>query len=424
MTMPASPAPDREPHWYEKPVMECFPAREALEHPQPVPDDIIGPRVLTEGGMWLIAGPPKVGKSDFLLSLLTHAAAGLNFLCFKVGRPLRVFYAQAELERPYLEERLRAIVERNRSLLEPGLENLTISNRFHFQMDAAGVEMLARTIDLIYADQPPDILVLDPFRNIYQPGLSGGDVNADLMAFFRERLEKLLASVGPWTGLILVHHTNKITGRMLAEDPMAAISGGGAILSYPSALTVMSKIEHEETHAVSCCFDLRYGPALPIATFLRDETGWHETGRHDMRIVRQCWGEMNDREQARKRLAILEFIYEEAREGRLYNAESLCDTLAGSKGLGSGKTIRALVKQYETQGFLRFIGNTRAAEYGLPMTRSRHGYLCVEGMKCDAAGDEPALPYLPTHYRCPHSGQVFELKKEDIHRWRYDTEDA
>lgn len=403
------------------PPVEYFTARQTLTEPATVPFDIIGPRVLTPGGLWLIAGPPKVGKSDFLLSLFSHAAAGLDFLCFTVNRPLRVFYAQAELERPYLQERYQRIIG-GQPAFESGLDNLVMTSRFHFQLDEAGVAAIADAANNAFGGKV-DIIALDPFRNLFQAGLSGGDVNAELIAFFRLRMEKLLAMTSPDAGLVLVHHTNKIPGKMLVEDPMAAISGGGAMLSYPSALMVMNRAEHEERPGVTCWFDLRYGPPLPTSTFVRDGSGWQETARHDMRLVRQQWGQRNDEEQSRRRYNILTFLYEEALEGRLYNAESLSDTLAGRMGLGSGKTIRGLVRQYETKGFIRFIGNNHAAKYGLPKTRSKYGYLCVEGMKHEAAGDAPESPYLPTHYRCPHSSQIFELKEEDVHRWQYDMGD-
>lgn len=403
-------------------AVEYFTARQTLAKPAAIPFDIVGPRVLTPGGLWLIAGPPKVGKSDFLLSLFTHAAAGLDFLCFTVSRPLRIFYAQAELERPYLQERYQRIIGQNKDAFASGLDNLVMTSRFHFQLDEAGVAAIADAVNSAF-DGGVDVIALDPFRNLFQAGLSGGDVNAELIAFFRLRMEKLLEKTNPQAGLVLVHHTNKIPGKMLVEDPMAAISGGGAMLSYPSALMVMNRTEHEEQPGVTCWFDLRYGPAIPTSTFIRDGGGWKQTSQHDMRLVRQRWGEMNDKEQARKRLAILTFLYEEALEGRLYNAESLSDTLAGRMGLGSGKTIRAFIRQYETKGFIRFIGNQHTAEYGLPKTRSKYGYLCVEGMKREATEEAPEQPYLPTHFRCPHSGQVFDLKPEDVHRWQYGAEE-
>lgn len=404
------------------PAVECFTARQSLDESCPVPGDIIGPRLLTPGGLWLIAGPPKVGKSDFLLSLFTHAAAGLDFLRFTVSRPLRIFYAQAELERPYLQERYRRVIGENEDLFAAGLDNLVMTSRFHFPLDEAGVNAIAAAVNAAFGGEV-DVIALDPFRNLYQAGLGGGDVNAEIMAFFRLRVEKLLALTSPKAGLILVHHTNKIPGKLLAEDPMAAISGGGAMLSYPSALTVMSRAEHDDKPGVTCWFDLRYGPAVPVSTFIREGNVWQEIARRDMRLVRQRWGEMNDKEQARKRLAILTFLYEEALEGRLYNAESLSDTLAGRMGLGSGKTIRAFIRQYETKGFIRFIGNGHAAEYELPKTRSKYGYLCVEGMKREATEEAPERPYLPTHFRCPHSGQVFELQPEDVQRWQYGAEE-
>ena len=73
------------------------------------PDDIIGPRVLTPGGMLVLGGAPKVGKSDLVISWLVHMAAGVPFLGFTPPRPLRVFYLQAEIQYHYLRERLQQL---------------------------------------------------------------------------------------------------------------------------------------------------------------------------------------------------------------------------------------------------------------------------------------------------------------------------
>jgi len=64
---------------------------ELLDDRSPMPDDIIAPRVLTPGGLLVLGGAPKVGKSDFLISWLVHMAAGVPFLGFTPHRPLRVF---------------------------------------------------------------------------------------------------------------------------------------------------------------------------------------------------------------------------------------------------------------------------------------------------------------------------------------------
>ena len=66
-----------------------------------MPNDIIGPRVLTPGGLLVLGGAPKVGKSDLLIALLVHMAAGVPFLGFTPPRPLRIFYLQAEIQYHY-----------------------------------------------------------------------------------------------------------------------------------------------------------------------------------------------------------------------------------------------------------------------------------------------------------------------------------
>ncbi|WP_264683192.1 hypothetical protein [Wolbachia endosymbiont (group B) of Euphydryas aurinia] len=53
-----------------------FSARHYLNDKSPMPKDIIGPRILTPGGLLVIGGTPKIGKSNFLLSMLVHLAAG------------------------------------------------------------------------------------------------------------------------------------------------------------------------------------------------------------------------------------------------------------------------------------------------------------------------------------------------------------
>ncbi|PKP67055.1 MAG: hypothetical protein CVT86_02460 [Alphaproteobacteria bacterium HGW-Alphaproteobacteria-8] len=74
-----------------------------------MPADLIGPRVLTPGGLLVLGGAPKVGKSDLLIAWLVHMAAGVPFLGFTPPRPLRIFYLQAEIQYHYLRERMQQI---------------------------------------------------------------------------------------------------------------------------------------------------------------------------------------------------------------------------------------------------------------------------------------------------------------------------
>ena len=87
--------------------LACFSLGQLLDDRSALPDDIIAPRVLTPGGLLVLGGAPKVGKSDFLISWLVHMAAGQPFLGFTPPRPLRIFYLQAEIQYHYLRERLK-----------------------------------------------------------------------------------------------------------------------------------------------------------------------------------------------------------------------------------------------------------------------------------------------------------------------------
>lgn len=405
----------------------AYSARSAFETPTTIPDDLISPRVLTPGGMWLIAGPPKIGKSDFLLNLLTHAAAGIDFLFFKFPRPLRVFYAQAEIEKPYLDERYRNVIGCNREKLEQGFDNLYLTPRFKFPFDEKGLEAMITQIQQTFSDpeKPVDIVAVDPFRNIYQSGLSGGDVNEDLMAFFQRRLELLLREINPQAGLMIAHHTNKITGKMLHEDPMAAVSGGGAILSYPTSLSVLGRSCEDEGSPLILWSELRNGPALGHRLLSKRGGLWCEMNQVNMRLVREQWGDKNDREQVRKRIRILEFIFNEAAEGQVYTAASLADKLSQKYKLGGAHSIRKYITTYEIKGFIRRFNNKAAVKYGLVRARTAIGYLCVEGMGRPESHDEETgeviqgIPFLPTHYR-HHSDTILPLNKDEVNAWVYD----
>ncbi len=54
--------------------LPSFTISELLSDISPMPQDLIFPRLLTPGGLLLIGGAPKVGKSDFLINFLIHMA--------------------------------------------------------------------------------------------------------------------------------------------------------------------------------------------------------------------------------------------------------------------------------------------------------------------------------------------------------------
>ena len=131
-------------------------------------------------------------------------------------------------------------------------------------------------------------------------------------------------------------------------------------------------------------FELRNGPA--IEPKLVDKVGgrWIELDRRGERLVRKSQGERFDAERIRKRDVILQILFEEARQGRVYTNRQFAEAFENKAGLGGNATIRERLSVLATKGCVKFFRNHQ--DYGLPPAPgSRFGYLCVEGMELGAA---------------------------------------
>ena len=175
-----------------------------LDDTSPMPDDLIGPRVLTPGGMLVLGGAPKVGKSDFLLNLLVHAASGVPFLRFTAPRPLRVFYLQAEIQYHYLRERLQQL-RIDPSVIERARQTLVVTPKLRLLLDEQGAALVAAVIREAFPDVPPDVICIDPIRNLFDggPGGEGENDNNAMLFFLQSRVEALRDEVAPDAGIIL-----------------------------------------------------------------------------------------------------------------------------------------------------------------------------------------------------------------------------
>jgi len=109
----------------------------------------------------VLGGAPKVGKSDFLISLFVHMAAGVPFLGFAPSRPLRNFYLQAEIH--------------------------TICGSAFRPSGSSRRSWQRRAI----ISSPR--LCIDPIRNLFDGGPDGGGENDNtaMLFFLQERVEAL-----------------------------------------------------------------------------------------------------------------------------------------------------------------------------------------------------------------------------------------
>lgn len=396
-----------------------------LDDTSPMPDDLIGPRVLTPGGMLVLGGAPKVGKSDFLISLLVHAAAGAPFLRFTAPRPLRVFYLQAEIQYHYLRERLQQL-RLDPAVIARARDTLVATPKLRLLLDEPGVALVAAAIRQAFPDAAPDVICIDPIRNLFDggPGGEGENDNAAMLFFLQSRVEALRDMVAPEAGVILAHHTKKLSKQQVKDDPFLSLSGASALRGFYTAGMILFRPDEERSER-ELHLELRNGPAL--APLLIDKRGgrWVELDRKGERLVREHIGRKLDAERLRKQDVILGILLDEAADGRLYATMQFAEAFENKAGLGSKHTIRERLSVLATKGFVKF--RRDGSEFNYPVVRSRFGYLCVEGMtfgcgveSIDAeTGEVTTIPQrvLPSHFKCPQTGHCLEVENPEI--WVY-----
>ncbi len=393
-----------------------------LDDTSPMPDDLIGPRLLTPGGMLVLGGAPKVGKSDFLINLLVHAAAGASFLRFTASRPLRVFYLQAEIQYHYLRERLQQL-RTNPAVIARARDTLVVTPKLRLLLDEQGVALIAAAIRQAFPDAPPDVICIDPIRNLFDggPAGEGENDNAAMLFFLQSRVEALRDQVAPDAGVILAHHTKKLSKQQVKDDPFLSLSGASALRGFYTSGMILFRPDEEQT-ARELHIELRNGPALPPMLVDKRGGAWVELDRQGERLVRQDIGRKLDAERARRHDVILTQLAEEAAQGRLYTSSQFAEQFENQGGLGGNSTIRERVSVLATKGYIKFLKD--GSPFGLPYCRSKFGYLVIEDMEF-GAGEETVDPdtgeittvfrrVLPSHFKEPTTGAAIEVENPEV----------
>ena len=403
-------------------IMPAFSLGALLDDTSPMPDDIIAPRLLTPGGMLVLGGAPKVGKSDFLINLLVHAAAGVPFLRFTPPRPLRVFYLQAEIQYHYLRERLQNL-RLDPATLHLARDNLVATPKLRMLLDENGVALTIAAIQAHFPTDPPDIICLDPIRNLFDGGPDGDGENDNtaMLFFLQSRVEGVREAVAPDAGLILCHHTKKVAKKALTEDPFMALSGASALRSFYTSGMIMYRPDEDQPER-RLEIELRNGPALDAMLIDKRNGRWVELDARGERLVRQQIGSKLDAERTRRHDIILNLIADEAEAGRLCTTNAFASKFENSRGLGGKDTIRDRIGVLSTKGYIKFRRDAR--DLGQPYTRSKNGYLVVKDMLLgtddevvDAETGEitrATLRVLPSHFLCSQSEALLEVENPEV----------
>lgn len=397
-------------------------AGELMTDITPTPQDLIGPRILTPGGLLVFGGAPKVGKTDMMLSWLAHLSAGLPFLGMTVSRPLKIFYLQTEIMRPYLKERLENL-KFDPNYLPLLHKNLVLTPQVRLLLDEEGVLKVYETVTRHFKPNEIDVLVVDPLRNVFDAGPSGNENdNRTMMAFLQDRVEKLRSMLNPKMGIILTHHTKKVTKAMVEEDPFQALSGAASLRSFYTTGMLLFRADEKQS-VRNLMFELRNGQSIETKLVDKVEGAWQEMAYNCERIVQRDYGAKLDAERHRRHDVILQLLFDEAAKGNLYTPTQFCESYEGKGGLGGNRTIHNRLSVLATKGYIKF-NKERVLAQGI---KSKYGIMCVEGMEIPTNMEEVDLdtgetlpimePLLPTHFKENQSGAILPVENPDV--WVY-----
>ncbi|MDX1950297.1 MAG: AAA family ATPase [Rickettsiales bacterium] len=378
----------------------------------PMPEDLIAPRILTPSGIMVLGGAPKVGKTDFLLSLLTHMSAGKSFLGMTPAKALRIFYLQTEVGYFYMRERIKSI-ELDYIDHEAVGSNLAITPQLHLLLDEKTVPSLAKDVNEFFGANKPDILVIDPIRNVFDAGANGSENdNSSMLTFLKDRVERFKNLVNPDAGVVLVHHTRKLNKKSFEEDPFQSLSGAGSLRSYYSTGLMLYRPDENKPER-QLYFELRNGAGIKTKIIDKIDGVWTETNINTQRIAQRELGRKLDAERDRKQDVILQIIYEEAEIGNVYTMRQFSEHFENKAGLGGKDSIKNRLDVLATKGHIKFFKNYK--ELGINAhVKSPYGFMCVKNMRLRVSDTEDFIEVLPTHFKCPSSGVKLEVENPKI----------
>ena len=383
---------------------------EFLNDDSKMPEDLISPRLLTPAGLLLIGGAPKVGKSDFLINFLIHMAAGKSFLGFQAPRPLKIFYLQAEIGYHYLRERIKKL-KVSKEIIDKAAKNLIATANVQMILDDKGIDAVIRTIKVNFPNSKPDIICIDPIRNLFDGGASNSSENDNnaMLFFLQNRIERMRQLINPEMGIILCHHTKKIKKKELEEDPFQAFSGAGSLRSFYSSGLILHRPDEMDSR-IHLYFELRNGSSIPRKIVEKEDNKWIELNPFSERLVRKEYGEKLDAERSRRADVILDLIASESLAGNVYTNNQFAEKFESQYGLGYIDSISRRISVLSTKGFIKYNRNWK--EFGLSRIPTKYGILCVQNMKFTINGHVKDI--LPTHYKCPNLGSILEVKEGEV----------
>jgi len=224
---------------FENQALSVLSLSEIKANPKPLPDMLIYKGLLITGGILIVSGAPKVGKSILAQNLALSLASGIDWFKFNIQRPVRTLIIQAEVLDPFYEKRILMMAEN--AGFKINMQNLIVATRSQFDITTdEGFAILRQTI----IKHNPKVCIIDPLVNYHSFDENDNSRMAEMMGKIRELAEM--------TAFIVVHHSKKDS----TESPVANVRGASAITGSVDSIIDFQKTKSGKRKIT---FDLRYG---------------------------------------------------------------------------------------------------------------------------------------------------------------------
>lgn len=229
-------------------------------------DEYIEGGFLSRGDSLLIGGESKAGKSTLLAGFNRELITGGSFLGFKVSRPLRVLYIQAELREKRLKQRFLTTFN---GISEEHQENFNIwttRNKYLINRDIDKIHFEIAIIN-------PDIVEFDPFLNFHNLDENSSTQMGGLFRIIDNIKDRHDVAVG------LAHHFRKASQDVKAKvSLLESIRGSSAMRGWADATIAMEGRTETEYRELEFEFRNMDEPMKRVIKYNKEtkQFDWHD----------------------------------------------------------------------------------------------------------------------------------------------------
>lgn len=200
-----------------------------------IPDvQFLVPEIISEG-MTLLGGPPKSGKTYFLLDLAFSIASGRKFLDYDIKRR-RVLYLALEDADIEIQKRI---------LSQNSEEDIKVSD-FHIVTKTNWLDIIGnnqyKKLENLVDEVEPEVIIIDTFIKF-----GGVDQSGDSRYDMEYRTLVKINEIAPEASIILSHHTRQLPAE---EDWTHALSGGNGLIAVPDTILGFFRSRNDDSGTI------------------------------------------------------------------------------------------------------------------------------------------------------------------------------